>query len=609
MTCAAFAFRESSESREARSLGVVESSLGVNWRAAKVTETTDARQHRTAARSLLNQSSMAALSLQYISQNESRVGELLCGKWRLERSLGRGASSVVYAARHHNGKRVAVKVLSAELARHPMARERFLNEGRAANRVGHSGVAEVYDEGETEDGSLFLVMDYLEGETLQTRLEREGTLPYREVLVVAQQVLEALACAHEKGVLHRDLKPENVFVTMEGRVKLLDFGIARLVEARNLTQTGVPVGTPAFMPPEQAQGAWHLVDERSDLWSLAATLFVLASGHAVRPQMTVAQEVEHAATKPVRSLSSVCDAPQVLVQIVDRALQFERADRFDSATSMLHAVQAALRELDASVSDVSQVRTLEALRRVPQRTLSQAPVPSELVTSENVNTRPSAVSLEPDVASEVPVSIVFRSASSRLVRGVVPALVVSLPLLGAIFALAPTSTDSLIGRADSKASLGAVVPNVDPMRALGGVGELQAQTVPDGPVTATSSVTKNTDETQLEDVSQDNALQGSELSSGQPKSGRATTSQTGLAVARTKIGRAPAKSTTSTEVTSKSRRVPPKRAQASNSKRTESTESLADQAATRTDRARVDTTDQELASRDAEDFDPFRYRE
>ncbi|MBI4700330.1 MAG: serine/threonine protein kinase [Deltaproteobacteria bacterium] len=188
---------------------------------------------------------------------ERRVGSVLKDKWKLDRLLGVGGMAAVYAATHRNGKRVAVKILHAERALNENIRRRFLREGYAANKVGHAGAVSVLDDDVSDDGTVFLVMDLLEGETLQARLDRCGPLAAEDVLLVTHHLLDALAAAHDKGIVHRDLKPENVFVTNTGAVKVLDFGIARLREdaARTgATGSDSSLGTPAFMPPEQARG-------------------------------------------------------------------------------------------------------------------------------------------------------------------------------------------------------------------------------------------------------------------------------------------------------------------------------------------------------------------
>jgi eukaryotic-like serine/threonine-protein kinase len=238
-----------------------------------------------------------------------RIGQVLKEKWRLDVLLGVGGMAAVYAATHRNGSRCAVKVLHSELSVNPEVRTRFLREGYAANSVGHDGVVRVSDDDVSQDGAAFLVMELLEGESLEERRTRAGgRLGEDEVLSVADQLLDVLIAAHAKGVVHRDLKPENVFLTRIGIVKVLDFGIARLKELSSTsraTRTGTSMGTPAFMPPEQARGVWEEVDARSDLWAVGATMFSLLSGAEVHTGRTGNEILIAAATKPAPSLASV----------------------------------------------------------------------------------------------------------------------------------------------------------------------------------------------------------------------------------------------------------------------------------------------------------------
>src|SRR5262249_574389 len=150
-----------------------------------------------------------------------------------------------------------------------------LREGYVANAVGHPGAVGVLDDDVAEDGSVFLVMELLEGHTVDARAKsRPGSkLTPGEVLAIADQLLATLTAAHAKGVVHRDLKPETIFLTQDGQVKVLDFGLARLQEwskssKQRMTATGAAMGTPAFMPPEQALGNWDTVDARTDLWAV-----------------------------------------------------------------------------------------------------------------------------------------------------------------------------------------------------------------------------------------------------------------------------------------------------------------------------------------------------
>ncbi|MBX3260429.1 MAG: serine/threonine protein kinase, partial [Labilithrix sp.] len=196
-------------------------------------------------------------------QAEERVGTVLHEKWTLERLLGVGGMGAVYAARHRNGARAAVKVLSPSMGRVPHIRKRFLHEGYAANRVEHAGAVKVLDDDVVADGdgegTAYLVMELLDGESLGDRAKRDPPLGERELLEVADGVLAVLDAAHANGVVHRDLKPDNLFLARDPErdgivVKVLDFGLARLLEAREQTIAGMALGTPTYMSPEQAAG-------------------------------------------------------------------------------------------------------------------------------------------------------------------------------------------------------------------------------------------------------------------------------------------------------------------------------------------------------------------
>src|SRR5579863_2796332 len=162
---------------------------------------------------------------------KARLGRTLHNKWRLDVLLGVGGMAAVYAATHRNGSRAAVKILHAELSAREDIRSRFMREGHVANAVGHDGAVRVLDDDVADDGSLYLVTELLDGETLEDRRVRSGgRLSEDDVLSVADQLLDVLVAAHAKGVVHRDIKPENVFLTRLGQLKVLDFGIARLRE-------------------------------------------------------------------------------------------------------------------------------------------------------------------------------------------------------------------------------------------------------------------------------------------------------------------------------------------------------------------------------------------
>ena len=274
-----------------------------------------------------------------------RVGTIIAGKWQIDERIGSGGMATVYAATHRNGARAAIKMLHAPLSRDASTRARFLREGYVANSVGHDGVVQVLDDGVTDDGAAFLVLELLEGETIDARRHHTGgALPIDEAVDIGLQVLEALAAAHEKGIVHRDVKPENIFLTTQGKVKILDFGLAHMRDAQGeTTKTGVTIGTPEFMPPEQAQGRRDRVDPRSDVWMVGATLFTVITGAFVHEDAeTIHEALIASATRrprPVRELAP--HLPPAVGQVIDRALELEMDDRWESAIHMRSALVAA----------------------------------------------------------------------------------------------------------------------------------------------------------------------------------------------------------------------------------------------------------------------------
>jgi serine/threonine protein kinase len=287
---------------------------------------------------------------------ERRSGAVLSDRWTLGVLLGSGGMADVYAAAHRNGRPVAIKILRRELSTIPSVVERFKREGYLANRVGHPSVVAILDDDVTEDGSPFLVMERLVGATLAESLRRGKVFTTGEVLGIADAILDVLVASHAKGIVHRDLKPANVFVTDEGAVKILDFGIAGVRELTRVsgeTLIGTTMGTPAFMPPEQARGRWDEVDARADVWSLGATLFVLLTRKPARTAGTLDEELLAAMTEPIASVRSRdAGVPARMAAVVDRALAFDREGRWQTAQAMKDALRAACSG-PAEVSSVS----------------------------------------------------------------------------------------------------------------------------------------------------------------------------------------------------------------------------------------------------------------
>jgi eukaryotic-like serine/threonine-protein kinase len=264
--------------------------------------------------------------------------------YRILDRLGAGAMGEVYLAEDVRlGRKVALKLLPAHLTRDEAAKTRLIHEARAASLLDHPHICTVYDIEELPTSELLLAMAYCDGETLRTRLSR-GPLPVDEAVELACQMADALAEAHAHGIVHRDIKPANAMVTRTGRLKLVDFGLAHLPEATMLTATGVTVGTPAYMAPEQVRG--EEVDARADLWALGVVLYEMLAG---RPPFgkdsleAVLYAVVHQAPEPLDRVRP--GLPPSLVRIVNRALAKDGRARYQQAEQMLADLRACRERL------------------------------------------------------------------------------------------------------------------------------------------------------------------------------------------------------------------------------------------------------------------------
>jgi serine/threonine protein kinase len=223
-------------------------------------------------------------------------------------------------------------------AEHEDVTRRFQEEGYVANKVGHPGAVSVLDDDVLDDGTPFLVMELLEGESLEERLRKKNVLAPTAVLYIADKVLDVLASAHDKDIVHRDIKPANVYLTRDGSVKVLDFGLARVRERSlkgSLTRTGMIVGTASYMPPEQARGKRDLIDARTDIWAVGATMWKAIAGRHVHEADTVQERLLAAMSQKARSIRELVPSlPDAIVEVVDRALSFQKVERWPSAREM-----------------------------------------------------------------------------------------------------------------------------------------------------------------------------------------------------------------------------------------------------------------------------------
>ncbi|MEQ9317554.1 MAG: protein kinase, partial [Polyangiaceae bacterium] len=302
---------------------------------------------------------------------DAKVGSVLKSKWTLERLIGVGGMAAVYAARHRVGTTAAIKILHPEVARSTELRLRFEREAMAMGKLEHPGCVKVLDIDVTKDGSPFLVMELLEGESLKERCARDGHLPMPELLRVTDEALDVLAAAHGEGIIHRDIKPDNLFLTADGTVKVLDFGIARMREGAAMTMIGERLGTLPYMPPEQVKGS--NIDARADLFALGAVMFRIIAGRRVHDVKTESEMVVAMSSEPAPALSSVCGTvPEGVARVVDRALAFSAADRYPDARTMQGDVQALRRGEEPAFAAVDSLPM--SATRVPAGAMAGMPV-------------------------------------------------------------------------------------------------------------------------------------------------------------------------------------------------------------------------------------------
>ncbi len=298
------------------------------------------------------------------------IGTFIDGKYLIKRLIGEGGMGLVYEAEHVEiGRRVAVKVLHAMFTRQTEVVARFRSEARAATRIGHPHIIDVFDSGTTVEGAVYFVMEHLQGHDLSQLVEETGPLPAQRSITIAREICQALMAAHKAGILHRDLKPENVFlIARDGNrdfVKVLDFGIAKTMEAvtdrvGRLTNPGVAMGTPEYMAPEQAAGL--PVDARADVYAIGAILYEMLSGRPPHEGAHIMEVLTRKATVAPTPLSVLRpDVPRDLESLVMRTLAISPELRPQS----MEAMAQELGKLSGAAP--SQEQPLTITDRVPRR--------------------------------------------------------------------------------------------------------------------------------------------------------------------------------------------------------------------------------------------------
>jgi tRNA A-37 threonylcarbamoyl transferase component Bud32 len=308
------------------------------------------------------------------------VGSVLAERYEIVRRIGEGGMGAVYEARHTViGKRVAVKVLLEKFLEKPELVARLLQEARLASSIGHENIVDVTDFGTTSDGRAFVVMEFLEGESLAQLVIRDAPLPVERSLRIGRQIASALGAAHDKGIVHRDVKPENVYLVRRGEadyVKVVDFGVSKVVQTREegpewqrLTRTGMVLGTPLYMSPEQARGGED-IDARADIWAVGVLLYECLTGEVpfrAHNYLGVISQVLTEEAVPLSRLRPELGIPTGVESVVMRALEKDRARRYQRMAEF----ERDLERVIAGDHNVGLPEPVEPVAPAPRRKAGQ----------------------------------------------------------------------------------------------------------------------------------------------------------------------------------------------------------------------------------------------
>ena len=309
-----------------------------------------------------------------MNELQQRLGSGLTGRYQVERPLGEGGMAVVFLARDLRHERtVAVKVLRPDVSAE-IGAERFLREIKMAARLTHPHILPVFDSGEA-DGLLFYVMPNMEGQSLRDRIERENQLSLDDALRIAAEVASALDYSHRQQVIHRDIKPENILLH-EGAALVADFGIGKAVSTNKpITHTGLAIGTPAYMSPEQASGE-HTIDGRSDLYSLGCVLYEMLTGEPPFTGPNARAIIAKRFMSPVPKVQVTRDVPDEVEAALGRSLARSAADRYRTGAEFADALRAAMRKGEAgsrTPSDTKSATAAKAVAVLPLANMSADP--------------------------------------------------------------------------------------------------------------------------------------------------------------------------------------------------------------------------------------------
>ncbi len=349
------------------------------------------------------------------------TGTLIAGKFRVVRVLGTGGMGVVYEVIHEITRhRRALKTLNAKSREQPSAVERFLREASAAGRIASPHITETFDAGVLDSGEPYLVMELLEGETLEARMQRKRRLGFEEIIAIFSQAAEGIQAAHDAGIIHRDLKPENIFLTKTRAgmgVKILDFGVSIFDERHRLdrsTQDGTILGTPYYMSPEQVRGERQL-DGRSDVYALGIMLHECANGVHPYPAETVPAIIANVIEKrPAPLVDLVPGISPLLSAVCARAIEKDPEGRTPSARAFAEGLAECARELGGEITGTPP----SASTPPPKSAVSwiSAPPPPVSIAEAPISLANAASVAPPPVASVSMKAAEDRDADGRAPR-------------------------------------------------------------------------------------------------------------------------------------------------------------------------------------------------
>ena len=387
------------------------------------------------------------------------IGSIVGGNYHIEKKLGEGGMGAVYLGEHVKmGRKSAIKVMTQAMANDPEAIARFNREATNAARINHPNVCAIYDFGETQDGTIFLAMEFIEGDALGDVLaEAGGPIPLQRAADILDQTADALQSAHELGIVHRDLKPDNIMIAKsrgKDLVKVVDFGIAKAMggeEGQKVTKTGLVIGTPEYMSPEQLSG--DVLSGRSDNYSLALVFFRMITGTLPFPAESAQETMIKRLTDDPLTLGQALPEgtfPPALQSVMDRAMQRMPGDRFEHATELSASVRNAIAGAPLESESGRPTVDTEVATQMIDSAGTTAQLKATAVTPAQAKPGPGRAKAPTTPATPVP------APSPRGARKKAPIVPIAAAVL--VIAAAGTTAAVVMGGGEN----GATTPGLDP---------------------------------------------------------------------------------------------------------------------------------------------------